>query len=189
MIGSTLTNRSWIFISKWVCESLMTGPFHDENKIVADVTDRWSFIFCFCWNRTLQAWVGNDCECPLITLGVTLWMEGRFPSWLHPLSSFLDVSFLMSEWPWPAFWDALWKVRSIWERHNCFPSQLRKFPSERLMLLETVKSLCPYSCIPEDQLPGFERWCASAVKTIFTWRWVTVWWVGCNLSVSTHLFP
>lgn len=28
-------------------ESLMTGPFHKENKIVADVTGRWCFVFLF----------------------------------------------------------------------------------------------------------------------------------------------
>lgn len=100
-------------------------------------------------------------------------LEGWFPFWLHPLSPSLAVSLLMppSQWPCPAFWDALLEAERVGGTLQPLARWNEKipFPWKIYAAANRVKSLCPYSCLPKDQLLGFE-YTHQQSRQVFTWN-------------------
>lgn len=180
MTESPWTNRPWVCITKWVCESLMTGPFHKENKIGADVTGSWSFVVVFLLEQDSP---GKSWQCLRLWECPCGWRGGSLPDLT------LSPSLLVSGWPQPAFGDAFWKARSVLRLIQLLARSIEKIPFTWKIhaAANRVKSFCPLN-LPKDQhqlLAGHRNHRQDRHLPGAEWLWnggVVTWLV-------THLFP
>lgn len=185
MIESTWTNRPWVCISKWVYESLMTGPFHKENKIGADVTGRWSLVFVVFFRAGLSR---QQLEMPVSLLCKLWgwpcgWRGGSLPDFtLSPIPSCVRVTLASI---WRCFLESKEHLRLM----QLLARSIEKIPfSWRIYAAaHRVKSLCPYSHLPKDQLQLLTGYRNRGQE--FTWSWVTLeWGVVTSLSLPVCFF-